>query len=99
MKITWLLVVIKVKLFKISKINNIKHAMDINKTKEIYVNIKNAVYELEQHIKESEKKEERIIETNERPPAGIRTSGTNQSHNHWISGLRTQSWWRRTNNY
>jgi len=73
--------------------------MDIEKTKEIYREIKTSVYNLEEHIKESEKKEETIIESNERPPAGIRTNRLSSSHNRWVSGLRTPIWWRRTNNY
>ena len=73
--------------------------MNIERTKEIYREIKTSVYNLEEYIKESEKKEERIIESNERPPAGIRTNRPSSSHNRWISGLRTQRWRRRTNNY
>ena len=55
--------------------------MDIERTKEIYREIKTSVYNLEEYIKESEKKEERIIESNERPPAGIRTDRPSSSHN------------------
>jgi|TARA_B110000495_G_C22591684_1_gene354572 hypothetical protein len=72
--------------------------MDIERTKEIYREIKTSVYNLNEHIKESEKEEERIIETNERPPAGLRTDRPSSSHNYWISGLRTQMWYR-ANNY
>jgi len=73
--------------------------MEVEKAKEICREMKTVIYNLEEHIKESERREERIIETNERPPAGIRTNRPSSSHNYWISGLRTQSWWRRTNNY
>ena len=73
--------------------------MNIERTKEIYREIKTSVYNLNEHIKESERHEERIVESIERPPAGIRTNRPSSSHNIWISGLRTQNWWRRTHNY
>ena len=73
--------------------------MEVEKAKEIHREMKTVVYNLEEHIKESERQEERIVESNERPPAGIRTNRNSLSHNRWISGLRTQNWWRRTNNY
>ena len=83
---------------KLFKSFNNYYTMDIERTKEIYREIKTSVYNLKEHIKESEKEEERLIESNERPPAGIRTNRPSSSHNRWISGLRTPRW-NRANNY
>jgi hypothetical protein len=73
--------------------------MEVEKAKEICQEMKTVVYNLEEHIKESERQKERIIELNERPAAGIRTNRPTSSHHYWINGLRTQNWWRRANNY
>jgi hypothetical protein len=60
--------------------------------------IKNLVTKLENNIKIEETRIELVVETTERPPAGIRRPRPNSAHHYWVGGLRT-SGWTRIHNY
>ena len=66
--------------------------------KKICRELKNIVYKFEDNIKQEEERIREETRQLERPPAGLRISRPNSSHNYWIGGLRSYGW-VRNNNY